>query len=131
MWVSFLQIYSERIYDLLNPAVGNPRNSAANFEGLRLRWNKQDQFNVENLFVFECRSADELNKYFAAGLKNRATASHRLNVSSSRSHSILTIRVESVDTRRPTSVLTSKIELVDLAGSERIGQTGTEGKLAK
>ena len=31
----------------------------------------------------------------------------------------------------PTHLLNSKIELVDLAGSERIGQTGTEGKLAK
>lgn len=131
MWVSFLQIYNERIYDLLNPAAGNPRNLSSNLEGLRLRWNKHEQFSVENLFVFECRNAEELNKYFAAGLKNRATASHRLNMSSSRSHSILTIRVESFDTRRPTSILTSKIELVDLAGSERIGQTGTEGKLAK
>lgn len=131
MWVSFLQIYNERIYDLLNPTVGNPRNPTTNSEGLRLRWSKHEEFSVENLFVFECINANELNKYFAAGLKNRATAAHRLNMSSSRSHSILTIRVESFDNRRPASILTSKLELVDLAGSERIGQTGTEGKLAK
>jgi hypothetical protein len=52
-------------------------------------------------------------------------------MNSSRSHSIFSIRVESFDHRNPNSVYNSKIELVDLAGSERIGQTGTEGKLAK
>lgn len=29
------------------------------------------------------------------------------------------------------NVLSSKLELVDLAGSERIGQTGSDGRLAK
>jgi len=53
-------------------------------------------------------------------------------MTSSRSHSIFSVRVESFDHRNPSSgVLSSRIELVDLAGSERIGLTGTEGKLAK
>jgi hypothetical protein len=41
--MSFLQIYSEKIYDLLNPASLNNRTlsmNAPNIEGLRLRWNK-------------------------------------------------------------------------------------------
>ena len=70
-------------------------------------------------------------KYFLYGLKNRISSAHKLNVQSSRSQSILTIRIESFDHSNPTSILSSKIELVDLAGSERIGLTGTEGKLAK
>lgn len=49
---------------------------------------------------------------------------------SSRSHSILTLRVESLDKDRDNHIY-SKLELVDLAGSERIGLSGTEGKLAK
>ena len=71
-------------------------------------------------------------KYFESGLKNRISASHKLNLQSSRSHSILTIRIESFDkTGGSNSILSSKLELVDLAGSERIGQTGTEGRQAK
>jgi hypothetical protein len=40
--MSFLQIYNERIYDLLNPAGLSERGGA----GLRLRWNKDEQFSV-------------------------------------------------------------------------------------
>jgi hypothetical protein len=51
---SFLQIYNEKVYDLLNlsnlPFKGN-NNAPVN--GLKMRWNKTDQFMVENLFVFE------------------------------------------------------------------------------
>jgi kinesin family protein 4/21/27 len=68
---------------------------------------------------------------FKSGLKNRINASHKLNLQSSRSHSILTLRIESFDPFDQNSLLSSKIELVDLAGSERIGLTGTEGKQAK
>jgi hypothetical protein len=50
---SFLQIYNEKIFDLLNlanlPFKGN--NNSVN--GLRMRWNKSEQFVVENLFIFE------------------------------------------------------------------------------
>lgn len=56
MFVSFLQIYNERIYDLLNPSSLNNRNvGSSNVEGLRLRWSKDEQFTVENMFVFECK----------------------------------------------------------------------------
>jgi hypothetical protein len=58
VWVSFLQIYNERIFDLLNPSSVNPRSNTNNIEGLRLRWSKQDQFTVENLFLFECKSPE-------------------------------------------------------------------------
>lgn len=70
-------------------------------------------------------------RYFLFGLQNRVTCSHRLNSVSSRSHSILTIKVESHPHGNPSHTLTSKLQLVDLAGSERIGMTGTDGKLAK
>ena len=59
-------------------------------------------------------------QFFSFGQKNRITAMHKLNISSSRSHSILTLRVESIDNDGEHH-LSSKLELVDLAGSERIG----------
>jgi len=43
-----------------------------------------------------------------------------LNLNSSRSHTILTIRIESLDASQENHMF-SKLELVDLAGSERIG----------
>ncbi len=125
--LSFLQIYSERVYDLLNAAT----NARAGQQGLRLRWSKDEQFTVENLFVYECQSAEDLMHHFRSGLKNRINAAHKLNLQSSRSHSILSVRIESYDPFDPSSVLASRIELVDLAGSERIGLTGTEGRQAK
>lgn len=46
--VSFLQIYNEKIYDLLNPSSLNPKNLEMGQvgAGLRMRWNKDDQFSV-------------------------------------------------------------------------------------
>ena len=83
------------------------------------------------MYIFECADEGDLQKYFQIGLKNRISASHKLNLQSSRSHSILTIRIDSYDRTGEEGVLSSKLELVDLAGSERIGLTGTEGKQAK
>ena len=80
------------------------------------------------MFVFECRDENELDKYLTLGLKNRISSSHKLNLQSSRSHSILSIKIEGNDGH---TIRNSRIELVDLAGSERIGMTGTEGRLAK
>ena len=64
-------------------------------------------------------------KLFHQGIKNRITASHRLNLSSSRSHTILSIKIESIDLNNSENIMVSKLELVDLAGSERLSQTGT------
>jgi len=62
VFCSFLQIYNEKVFDLLNPSsVGGLtalRKTSNNFDketqGLRIRWTKKDQFVVENLYVFEC-----------------------------------------------------------------------------
>jgi kinesin family protein 4/21/27 len=65
------------------------------------------------------------------GVKNRVTASHKLNLTSSRSHSILEIKIEGIDINNQDNVISAKLELVDLAGSERISLTGAEGRQAK
>lgn len=83
---------------------------------------------MENLFVFECRDEVELLKYITIGLKNRISAAHKLNLQSSRSHSVLSIKVEGCE---GNSTRHSRIDIVDLAGSERIGLTKAEGRVAK
>lgn len=51
-----------------------------------------------------------------------------MNMFSSRSHSLFTIRVESYLNEDPENTLVSKFCLVDLAGSEKQELTGTLGK---
>lgn len=84
----------------------------------------KDIFTVENLYTFECRSADDVLALYHFGLKNKVVASHNMNNSSSRSHSMLKISIECVDSRNPDNVVLSTLQLVDLAGSERQSQTG-------
>lgn len=61
--MSYLQIYNEKVFDLLNPssvsgltAVKKPQLGDKDMQGLRIRWTKKDQFVVENLYVFECQT---------------------------------------------------------------------------
>ena len=91
IYCSFLQIYNEKVFDLLN----NKASLDAN--GLRVRWNKLEQFKVENLFVFECHNPTEAVQIYNYGIQNKIVASHNLNLTSSRSHSIFSLTVENVD----------------------------------
>ena len=116
IYCSFLQIYNEKIYDLLN-------SNSLYGNGLRLRWNKEDQFKVENLFVFEIENEEEAKTIYYQGIKNRVIASHKLNLFSSRSHCIFTLMIETMQENMEESVI-SKLQLVDLAGSERTSLTG-------
>jgi hypothetical protein len=106
------------VFDLLN--------LNKNSEGLRIRWNKDTQFNVENLFLFECASDEDAIHYFNKGLQNKVVASHKLNHASSRSHCIFTLNFEMIDASTDV-VISSRLTLVDLAGSERVGVHGTTG----
>ena len=98
---------------------------------MRIRWTKKDQFVVENLYVFECKSAEEALKLFKYGSQNKVLASHNLNEFSSRSHSILSLTIETTDLKQYSNVTVSRLQLVDLAGSEKQSLTGTTGIQAK
>lgn len=92
--------------------------------GLKLKWNKNDIFSVENLYTFECKSVEDVMALYHFGIKNKVVASHNMNNSSSRSHSMLSLTVEQVSISNVDNVVVSKLQLVDLAGSERQSQTG-------
>lgn len=137
VFCSFLQIYNEKVFDLLNPSsVGGltalrKNGSGASGEGqsgLRIRWTKKDQFVVENLYVFECQSYQEALKLFKFGSQNKVLASHNLNEFSSRSHSIFSLTIETQDIKSHVNVTVSRLQLVDLAGSEKQSLTGTTGQ---
>lgn len=135
--VSFLQIYKEKIFDLLNPLHTPAQREAGrgdDFSGLRLRWDAgKRRFFVENLFEYECCAADDVLQHYATGVQNKHMASTAMNVASSRSHTVLVltlVRRTGCEDGAPRTVggaaaavpmreVVSKLALVDLAGSER------------
>ena len=117
VYVTFLQLYKESIYDLLSPA--------QKYGGLKMRWNKHDEFYVENLYSYPCFNPEEVLAHYNKGLSNKIMASHNLNANSSRSHCIFCLTVEALD--KSGRVLHSKFQVVDLAGSEKTSLTGNEG----
>lgn len=96
-----------------------------------MRWNKNDQFSVENLFTFKVTEPQEAIDYFNLGIKNKIVASHQMNSASSRSHCIFSIKIEVMDHNNTDDVIVSKLQLVDLAGSERTSLTGNVGVAQK
>jgi hypothetical protein len=67
VFVSYLQIYNEKVYDLLNPNSVQPHKKGGDHAGLRIRWTKKDQFVVENLYVFETETYTEVLDLFKYG----------------------------------------------------------------
>lgn len=120
---SFLEIYNEKVIDLLNP--GSARKPLA------VRWSKKSRsFFVENLFTVDCEELDDLMAVLEEGMRNRSVGSHRMNDYSSRSHTILTVHITS-EQQAEGGVFISKqgkINFVDLAGSEMTKKTLSEGK---
>ncbi|KAI0208840.1 Kinesin-like protein KIF12 [Lamellibrachia satsuma] len=111
---SFLEIYNEQVIDLLDP---NHRKN------LQVRWSKNRGFYVENLFVVECETRDDLIAVLEEGLRNRQTGVNSMNEHSSRSHSMLTLHIDTEvpDTEDDKMFITKhgKLTFVDLAGSEK------------
>eukprot|EP01135_Chromosphaera_perkinsii_P012303 Nk52_evm40s2630 gene=Nk52_evmTU40s2630 len=117
---SYLEVYNEQVKDLLNPGATS----------LPIRWSSEKGFYVENLFVVECEVQDDMNAVLEEGLRNRAMGSHDLNEHSSRSHSMLTIYLDTVTTDSDDGRAYKKfgkISFVDLAGSERVKESHSSG----
>eukprot|EP00667_Euglena_gracilis_P001338 EG_transcript_1337 len=122
--VSHLELYNGKARDLLS-------DSAANLE---IKQNMAKNFYVKGLIEEPVSNLDQTLHLFDSSLERRRTACTDLNEHSSRSHSIFTISVESLDFEAdPTTPqhMVSKLNLVDLAGSERQSKTGAAGDTLK
>ncbi|XP_072111812.1 kinesin-like protein KIF1A isoform X1 [Mobula birostris] len=123
--VSYMEIYCERVRDLLNPKTkGN----------LRVREHPILGPYVEDLSKLAVTSYNDISDLMDSGNKARTVAATNMNETSSRSHAVFNIIFtqktldSSVDS---TSEKVSKISLVDLAGSERADSTGAKGTRLK
>jgi len=113
--LSYVEIYMERIRDLLDPE----KNNLKIRESSRGVW-IQDV--TENYVV----DYDQVLDNMLQGQHNRAIASTNMNLESSRSHSVFMFTLGQTN-KQTGSKKKSKLILVDLAGSESVGKTGAHG----
>jgi hypothetical protein len=119
---SFVQIYQEKVLDLLNSPAAAP---------LKIRWDTKQEFYLENLYINECNNAQDTVQFYLTGLKKRIIAAHKLNATSSRSHCIFTLYLQRTESDYNGEINQSKLSFVDLAGSERVKMTAADGIVLK
>nr|XP_033194727.1 centromere-associated protein E-like [Bombus vancouverensis nearcticus] len=119
--VSYLEIYNERVNDLLNKS------------GTDLKLKEDSSGQV----ILQCKeeitnSPENVLSIMKKGDKNRRIGETNMNERSSRSHTIFRITIESREAGDSNSAIqVSQLNLVDLAGSERARQTGATGERFK
>ncbi|KAG6002630.1 hypothetical protein E4U21_002936 [Claviceps maximensis] len=137
--VSYLEIYNERIHDLLNMSsgAGSPQDE------IKLREDSKRGVYATPLKEEIVQSPTQLLRVIARGDQARRTASTQFNARSSRSHAVVQIVVESrermpgaaggggaadmAESKRsavlPGGVRVSTLSLIDLAGSEKAAES--------
>eukprot|EP00055_Hartaetosiga_balthica_P004465 m.11732 g.11732 ORF g.11732 m.11732 type:complete len:1033 (-) comp3880_c0_seq1:693-3791(-) len=125
---SMLEIYNEKVRDLLTKPSHEQKQ-----HGLKVAENtKTNKFEVKGLKSVAVFTYKEIENLTEMGTKHRTVASTKMNNTSSRAHTIISILFEQItkeNNREKTK--RSEINLVDLAGSERAGKTGAEGQRLK
>lgn len=134
--VSYLEIYNEKIHDLLSPPQGNGIGGVQP-EEIKLREDSKRGVYATPLKEEIVQSPTQLLRVIARGDNARRTAGTQFNARSSRSHAVVQIVVESrernpggsggsADKRSgimPGGVRVSTLSLIDLAGSERAAES--------
>ena len=115
--VSYMEIYMERIRDLLNPLNDNLPVHEDKFRGVY----------VKGLLEIFVSSVHEVCEAMRRGQGCRAVAYTNMNAESSRSHSIFMLQITQKSIIDGTAT-TGRLHLVDLAGSEKVGKSGATGQ---
>lgn len=115
--VSMVEIYMERIRDLIDPTKDNLRIHEEKGKGVYMQ-------DIEEVFISEEKQVYDLMKL---GNSNRSIAATNMNAESSRSHSLFILTVTQNNTQ-DLSCKVGRLYLVDLAGSEKISKTGAAGQ---
>ena len=137
--VSYMEIYQERVRDLLSSQPSSASDSARRThhksksagQQFRIREHPVDGPYVENLTKVGVQSSQELLHYVHQGSTKRSVAETAMNEVSSRSHAIFAISLRRIKFEADVGMSherLSKISLVDLAGSERANVSKTQGE---
>lgn len=127
--MSYVQIYCERIFDLLDPGIAP--------SGIVIREDPERGVYLDGASVVSVTSVEDCLELLRRGSENRAVSSTAMNDHSSRSHAVLILRIERKELAAPSNnsadpprqvVKLSNLFLVDLAGSERVKKTRVTGR---
>ena len=117
--VTMLEVYNDKVRDLLEPNPANPRPHD-------VRQGPNGAF-VTDLEHVRVASSMDVMRVMRRGGAVRKTGRTNMNEHSSRSHLVFTIVVKGVNKARGETIQ-SRLNLVDLAGSERLSKTGATGE---
>lgn len=115
--MSYLEIYQEKVLDLLEPASGD----------LVIREDCRGNILIPGLTQKPITSFADFEQHFLPASRNRTVGATRLNQRSSRSHAVLLVKVEQRERLAPFRQREGKLYLIDLAGSEDNRRTGNQG----
>jgi hypothetical protein len=128
---SFIEIYLDDVYDLLNKEERTK---------MEVKESKEQGVFIKDLSTFVVKSVPDLLKVLRAGQKARKVGATKMNEGSSRSHSLLMITIEAseeitipsedknAEPQKEIKYRRSVLNLVDLAGSERQKRTEAVGE---
>lgn len=126
VYFSMLEIYNEKVQDLLVPISKRPQG------GLKIREHKVHGVFVQDLSKRQVNSYSMIESITEIGNRNRTIGSTMMNACSSRAHTIFSIefrQLEEINQKKIEKL--SIIHLVDLAGSEKLSKTGAVGDRMK
>ncbi|KAM1427671.1 hypothetical protein ACFX1T_019751 [Malus domestica] len=147
--VSFIEIFKEEVFDLLDPNSSSlhknegaaPAKPVPARVPIQIRETVNGGITLAGVTEAEVRTKEEMASYLTRGSLSRATGSTNMNSQSSRSHAIFTITMEQKRIAHSLNgannddigddILCAKLHLVDLAGSERAKRTGADGMRLK
>ncbi|XP_006148237.1 kinesin-like protein KIF22 [Tupaia chinensis] len=115
--MSYLEIYQEKVLDLLDPASGD----------LVIREDCRGNILIPGLTQKPITSFADFERHFLPASRNRTVGATRLNQRSSRSHAVLLVKVDQRERLAPFRQREGKLYLIDLAGSEDNRRTGNKG----
>ncbi|KAM6165407.1 kinesin-like protein KIF22 isoform 1-T1 [Erethizon dorsatum] len=115
--MSYLEIYQEKVLDLLDPASGD----------LVIREDCRGNILIPGLTQKPITSFTDFERHFLPASGNRTVGATRLNQRSSRSHAVLLVKVVQRERLAPLRQREGKLYLIDLAGSEDNRRTGNQG----
>ncbi|XP_047740142.1 kinesin-like protein KIF13A isoform X2 [Hyalella azteca] len=122
--VSYMELYNEKLNDLLDP-------SRDNRQQLKIREFSKGGIVVNGLSALAVTSYAEIERLIMEGNAARTVAATNMNAESSRSHAVFNVVLTQtvLDVASGVSgAKVSKLSLVDLAGSERASKTGAVGE---
>ncbi len=126
--ISYLEIYNNTGYDLLDPSHETKR--LEDLPRVTMREDEDGNVHLRGLSTHLAGTEEDALNLLFLGDTNRAIAETPMNMASSRSHCIFTVFVESREAGSDV-IRRSKLHLVDLAGSERVHKTNSSGQVLR